>query len=97
MSPSISDSVHPPPRTGGAGLALTEVVDQREGCRRAGHGAGQHSGPEVDRDLGHGTEPEPEADADDERCEDQRELVKSRKRTEHRETPMQAGGIAGPP
>lgn len=98
MSQAISDSsVHAPSHPGGARLTLVEVVDHREGRGRAGRGPGQDSGPEVERDLGHGTEPDPDAGADDQRSEDERDLVESGKRTEHDETPVQAGQIAGPP
>ena len=44
---------------------------------------GQQAGPEVERDVGHGAQPEADPRADDEGGQDEYELVQSGKRTEH--------------
>jgi len=59
----------------GAALSLVEVVDQHEGRRDPGRGAGDESDAQVERDLWNGTEPEADADADDQRSEDEQEPV----------------------
>ena len=66
---------------GGAALLLVEVVDEHE--RRGGPrcGAGDQAHPQVEGELRHGAEPEADADADDERGEDEHVPVQSGKRT----------------
>jgi hypothetical protein len=56
-------------------LPLVEVVDQHEPGRGPGSRAGDEPDAEVERDLGNGAEPETDADADDERGEDEHEPV----------------------